>query len=120
MYGGDDMRGIDLNGEISYKTSSLRFFEKNECHVTRTCPHDVLLLVYEGILRFSEDGEEYELHPGDYFIQRFRSDQTGEKPSDSPKYLYIHFFGEWDFFMLRSCGAALPLSGIVPNRRDFL
>jgi AraC-like DNA-binding protein len=118
MHGGDDMRGIDLNGEITYKTSSLRFFEKNECHVTRTCPHDVLLLVYEGVLRFSEDGEEYELHPGDYFIQRSGLDQAGEKPSDSPKYLYIHFIGEWvegerEGVLARSgnfdCAALLPL-----------
>ena len=116
--GDEEMKGIDLNGEIAYKTSSLRFFEKNECHITRTCPHDVLLLVYEGVLRFSEDGEEYELHPGDYFIQRRSSNQTGEKPSDSPKYLYIHFIGEWtdserDGVLARSgnfdCAAFMPL-----------
>lgn len=92
---GDDMIGIDLNGEITYKVASLRFFEKNECHVTRYCPHDVLLLVYEGVLRFYENGEEYELYPGDYFIQRQNSYQTAEKTSDSPKYLYVHFLGEW-------------------------
>ena len=94
--GGDFVKGIDLNGEMIYKVSSLRFFEKNESHITRICPHDVLLLVYEGVLRFTEDGEEYELHPGEYFIQRQNSYQTGERVSDSPKYLYIHFFGKWE------------------------
>ena len=89
------MKGIDLNADIGYIVSSLRFFEENESHVTRICQHDVLLLVYEGVLRFTEDGEEYELHPGEYFIQRQNSYQTGFKPSDSPKYLYIHFIGKW-------------------------
>lgn len=89
------MQGIDLNGDIAYVVSSLRFFEKNESHVDRVCSHDILLLLYEGVLRFEEDGEEYELHPGEYFIQRRDSYQTGRRVSDSPKYLYIHFLGSW-------------------------
>ena len=90
------MRGIDLNKPIVYKHSSLRFFEKNEYHVDRVCNDDVLLLVYEGVLRFKENGEEYEIPAGRYHIQRHGSKQIGHLPSDSPKYLYVHFEGVWD------------------------
>lgn len=90
------MRGIDLNKPIVYKYSSLRFFEKNERHVNRVCNDDVLLLVYEGTLRFLENGKEYEVTTGHYHIQQHGSEQLGHLPSDSPKYLYVHFWGNWD------------------------
>lgn len=89
------MKGIDLDKPIEYKSSSLRFFEENEHHVDRVCASDVLLLVYEGVLRFSEDGEEYEVRAGQYFIQKNGGCQRGDRVSDSPKYLYVHFLGEW-------------------------
>ncbi len=89
------MYGIDLEKPIEYKVSSLRFFEENEHHVDRVCVSDVLLLVYEGVLRFSEDGVEYEVRAGQYFIQKNGGYQRGDEVSDSPKYLYVHFLGEW-------------------------
>lgn len=89
------MRGIDLNCPITYKHSSLRFFAENECHIDRVCRDDVLLLVYEGILRFTENGKEYAITPGQYHIQQQGSTQLGHCPSDSPKYLYVHFVGTW-------------------------
>ena len=55
---GDCMKGIDLNKQIIYLHSSLRFFDKKEHHINRFCEENVLLLVYEGVLRFSEDGIE--------------------------------------------------------------
>ena len=90
------MRGINLNKPIVYKGASLRFFEKNEYHVNRICQDDVLLLVYEGVLRFLEDGKEYEVTAGHYHIQRHGSEQKGHLPSDSPKYLYVHFGANWE------------------------
>ncbi len=89
------MQGIDLDKPIIYKSSSLRFFEPNEHHVTRTCTQDVLLLVYDGVLRFSEDGVPYEIHAGQYYIQKHGGYQSGELASSAPKYLYVHFLGEW-------------------------
>ena len=89
------MYGIDLNKEIKYKFASLRFFEQNEYHVDRVCEDDVLLIVYDGILRFSENGVLYEVHPGEYHIQKHGSIQRGTVPSKSPKYLYVHFYAEW-------------------------
>ena len=92
---GDDMEGINLNAPISYAHSSLRYFYEGEHHVSRRCNEDVLLLVFEGVLRFSENGAPYELQPCEYFIQKHGTEHTGELPSDSPKYLYVHFCGEW-------------------------
>lgn len=94
-FNGDSMYGIDLNKEIKYKFASLRFFDEKEYHVKRICNDDVLLLVFDGILRFSEDGVFYEIHPGEYHIQKHGSMQEGVLPSDSPKYLYVHFYAEW-------------------------
>ena len=93
---GDDMYGIDLNKDIKYLFSSLRFFAPKEYHVDRFCKDDVLLLVYDGVLRFSEDGVMHEIHSGEYHIQKHNSIQKGILPSDSPKYLYVHFYAEWE------------------------
>ena len=90
------MYGIDLQKQILYKSASLRFFDKNERHVTRFCSHDVLLLVYEGTLRFSEDGKQIEVRAGEYYIQKNNTYQAGELPSDAPKYLFVHFLAEWE------------------------
>ena len=89
------MLGIDLNGEITLKTASLRFFEPNERHVSRHCSCDVLVLVYDGVLRFSEDGVPCEVSAGEYYIQRRGRYQSGDEVRDSPKYLYVHFIGTW-------------------------
>ena len=89
------MIGIDLNQPILYKHASFRFFRKKEHHISRFCRDNVLLLVYEGVLRFSEDGVEYEVCAGEYFIQKKDSDQKGMVVSDEPKYLYVHFDAEW-------------------------
>ena len=95
MNTGDFMKGIDLNKQIIYLHSSLRFFDKKEHHINRFCEENVLLLVYEGILRFSENGIEREVCPGQYYIQKAMTYQRGDIESDAPKYLYVHFLGEW-------------------------
>ena len=89
------MIGIDLNKPILYKYASFRSFRENEYHITRFCLDNVLLLVYDGILRFSEDGVEHEVCAGQYYIQRKNCDQKGLVVSDEPKYLYVHFDAEW-------------------------
>lgn len=89
------MKGINLNKPITYKHASLRFFNKNERHVTRICKDDVLIMLFKGILRFSENGICYEIKPGEYYIQQKNLYQEGFAPSEYPKYLYVHFNGEW-------------------------
>ena len=101
------MSGIDLNCPIEYSHSSLRFFAPEECHITRYCGDDVLLLVYDGVLRFTEDGIHYSLHPGQYHLHKHDSHQSGPVPSDSPRYLYVHFRGHWQ----ETGDALLPRSG---------
>ena len=100
------MVGIDLNKVITYKYASFRFFEKKEHHVTRFCKDNVLILVFDGVLRFSEDEEEIEVRAGEYYIQRKNAWQGGKLASDAPKYLYVHFDAEWT-----SGKDALPYKG---------
>ena len=107
------MRGIDLDKAITFLYSSLRFFADNEHHVTRFCGDDVLVMVYEGVLRFDEDGVSYEVHPGEYHIQKAGSYQSGVIASDSPKYLYVHFHSLWD-----EEGASLPYRGNFDYQRS--
>lgn len=107
--------GIDMNSLIEYKVASLRFFGKHEHHVSRVCHDYVLLMVYDGVLRFNEDGADYEISSGEYFIQRANGIQRGDIASDEPKYLYVHFGaketgdasslerrGEFDYTKLKS------------------
>lgn len=102
------MQGINLDKSIRYLSASLRFFKENEHHVSRCCQEDVLVLVYDGVLRFSENGEQKEISAGQYYIQRHGIYQGGEIASDSPKYLYIHFLtDEWT-----EVGKILPKSGV--------
>lgn len=100
------MEGISLEQPIIYRYASLRYFKEGEHHVSRICKDDVLLLVFEGVLRFSENGKEYAIYPGQYHIQRQDSIQGGAFASDAPKYLYVHFLAQWG-----SGEAILPRSG---------
>ena len=54
----EPMLGVDLGKPMCCKYASFRFFEEKEHHITRFCTDNVLLLVFAGVLRFSEDGEE--------------------------------------------------------------
>lgn len=89
------MKGIDLDKPITFLYASLRFFSENEYHLTRFCKEDVLIMVFEGTLCFTEDNVPYEVHAGEYHMQKKNTFQTAEKASDSPKYLYVHFLAEW-------------------------
>lgn len=89
------MKGINLNKPIIYKMASMRYFNKNESHINRFSTDDILLMVFDGVLRFSEDGVPTEVGKGEYYIQRANCLQEGYAPSDCPKYLYVHFQGEW-------------------------
>lgn len=53
--------GLDLNYPHKYKVSSMRYFAENERHVTRTPTFNVLLIMFKGVLKFSENGERVEV-----------------------------------------------------------
>lgn len=84
-----------LSGDLipQYKFSSYRFFEKGEHHVERFCNDDVLLLVFDGTLRFSENGIPKAVSGGEFYIQEKGLYQSGDEVSDSPEYYYVHFVG---------------------------
>ena len=88
------MKGLSGKKLPKYKFSSYRYFEANEKHVTRICPDDVLLIVLDGVLRFSENGEEREVFGGEYYIQEKELRQSAEYASDNPIYYYIHMSAE--------------------------
>ena len=73
--------------------SSFRYFEKHERHVSRTYKWDVLVMVFEGVLRFHEDGKLVEVPAGEYYIQRHGVKQEGLLESDTPKYFFIQWTG---------------------------
>ena len=100
------MIGINMDKPIQYYHASFRFFAEGERHVSRYYGRDILVLVYEGVLRFSEDGVEREVSAGEYYIQRRGLYQSGDHVSDMPKYLYIYLNAEWV-----ESGAMLPMRG---------
>ena len=108
------MSGIDLNQPIEFHHASMRYFKESEYHITRVCSDDVLLMVYEGVLRFEEDGKFNEIRPGQYHIQQHGGYQRGVQPSDAPKYLYVHFWGEWS-----ERSEALPRTGSYSCEKVF-
>ena len=89
------MYGIDLDSPIKFTKASFRYFNKNEYHITRICEDNVLLMVFDDVLYFTEDGRDYEIGKGCYHIQRAGSYQSAKRPSECPKYLYVHFDGAW-------------------------
>ena len=89
------MNGVDLDHPIEYLTASFRYLSKGDRHVSRVCKYHVLLMVFEGCLRFTEDGEEKAISPGEYYIQREGGVQEGRLPCDDVKYLYVHFHARW-------------------------
>lgn len=101
------MIGINLNKPIFYRSASFRYFAPGEHHIRRICSSNVLLLVFEGVLRFNENGKDYEIHAGEYYIQKKNGVHTAPYPSDGPKYLYAHFDGEWQ----TDGDNMLPISG---------
>jgi len=86
--------------------SSFRYFYPNEKHVSRVSDQDILLLVYSGTLKFSENGKPVEVTAGEYYIQKANILQEGILESNCPKYYYIHFYGTFCDDKL-----GLPLSG---------
>lgn len=89
------MEGILLTHPITYLHASFRAFREREYHITRRAEYDVLILMTGGVLRFAEDGEEVELRPGDYYIQRRGGSQTAPRPSEAARYLFVHLLAVW-------------------------
>ncbi len=86
---------LDLNYIPRYLSSGIKTFAEGEAHVSRYNRQNILILVFEGELRFEEDGEEIILCAGEYYVQAMGRWQTGNTPSVSPKYCFINFSGQF-------------------------
>lgn len=109
---GDVMRGIDVNKPIIYQYASYRKFSPGERHIDRYCIDDVLVMVFDGVLRFTENGVSYEVKPGEYHIQRHDTEQKGCDMCESPHYLFVHFHASWV-----DENAAIPFRGKFEHAR---
>ena len=106
--------GLDLQKLPEYRFSAFRHFEEHERHIDRFCREDVLLLVFDGVLRFHEAGIPVEVKRGEYYIQRRGIWQQGVEESDTPQYYYIHFLGHF-----REGEQTLPLRGMAEQTLLF-
>lgn len=102
-----DHEYLDLAIIPKFNLCAFRYFLPHEHHITRVCKDDVLLMVFDGVLRFEEDGREVDLCKGQWYIQHAGGYQTGLRESDSPSYFYVHFFATYT----QNRHNVLPLSG---------
>ena len=78
-----------------FKFFGYKEFEKGERHITRTFEESVLILLFDGVMRFEEDGKAITLSAGEYYIQRQGLFQSGKRVSSEPKYYFLHFVGSF-------------------------
>lgn len=85
--------GISMRSMPEYSLSAFRKFTPKQRHITRVESHDILLIMLNGVLRFTEDGKPVELCRGEYYIQRSGLFQDGPEVSECPEYFFLHFKG---------------------------
>lgn len=98
---------LNLNMPVSYGYSSFRSFLPHERHIDRICQDDVLILMLDGVLRFTEAETNIALKQGDWYIQRSGLVQRGKEESLSPRYYYVHFSGCFE----KTEAGGLPVKG---------
>ncbi len=106
-----------------YTVSAYRRFREGESHLTRRFNEYVLLIVIEGTLRFTEEGEEIEVSAGEWYLQRPGLLQSASRPSDRPYYYYLHFRMPEEIpdvpapVRYRPASVTIPVRGICDWRR---
>lgn len=86
---------LDLNQNVEFYVGNYKRFQKDEFHVTRVSREDILILMLDGRLYFTEDGKETEVGKGEYYLQRSGLLQSALRPSSDAYYIYCHFKGAW-------------------------
>ncbi len=72
--------------------SDLTVYQPGEIHDRRRFPIFNMIVVYDGRMYLNEDGIEYEIKSGEYFIQERYSLHYGLKPDTKPMtFSFIHF-----------------------------
>ena len=101
--------GLSMQNVPTCRLAAFRQFLPGERHITRAgdaC--DILLIMLEGVLRFTENGVPVELCGGEYYVQRRGLFQDGPAVSDRPFYFYVHFSdGVWT-----EDAPTLPMRGV--------
>lgn len=106
---------LNCNILPEFITCDLRKFMKNESHINRTVSYDVLIIMLDGVLNFSENGKEVSLQKGEWYIQKAGLHQQGTKQSLMPRYYYIHFKG----YYIGDKESGIPIYGkIAPDEID--
>lgn len=81
-----------LRGQPLYLLSDYRVFAPHEYHITRTIDEYVLLIMFDGVLSFTEEDKEITLRSGEWYLQKPNLKQSATHESQCPSYYYIHFF----------------------------
>ncbi len=89
-----------------YHSCNFRFFDEGEWHVTRTWHEHVMIFMLDGVLHFTEDEKPVSVCKNHYYIQKAHMRQSADRPSECPRYFYIHFGG-----VIEDSDAGLPLQG---------
>ena len=76
-----------------YRFSAYKKFKPGEKHVNRVCGESVLILAFNGVLYFTEDGVEKCVKPDEYYLQMAGLHQSALRESQLSEYYYIHFDG---------------------------
>ncbi len=98
---------------MSLRICAMKYFEPNEFHITRVHRYSVLILMLDGVLRFFEEGELFELRAGEYYIQRAGLLQEGinlhrMQNSDAPA---VYYFIEFQGGEYSETDSGLPIRG---------
>jgi len=72
-------------------SSGYRFFEPGKRHVNRTMDICVLVMVLEGELYFTEDGQRGSVAAGHWRIERPGRTLRGRRPCPRLRFYYVHF-----------------------------
>lgn len=86
---------LDLNKSTDYLFGNYKRFTKGERHITRQSREEVLILMLDGTLYFTEDGVEASVSRGEYYVQQGGVLQSAVRSSDDAYYIYFHFKGSW-------------------------
>ena len=91
------------------KESNRRVFSVGRVDAGAGAACDILLIMLDGVLRFTEDGVPVEPVGGEYYIQRKGLLQDGPEASDRPSYFYVHFT-DGECLPIRALRACIILS----------
>lgn len=116
------MKYLSFIDPPKYIYSNHKQFLPHEKHMKRLFDEDVLIIMLDGVLRFTENGESFELKMGEYYIQRAGLWQDGPIESEVPSYYYVHFKGTYtddEGLPIRGTFDTMDISRLIVNLRNL-